>query len=297
MPDTKTDFSQLTKEEKLNKIDVLRIIHPDFKKALDLISLCHKSKFNYSEPQCLLITGNYGAGKSTIMEMYVHQHQKIVPLEQTTKVAILSGSIPSPTTINTFLEAMLNHLGDSYPVKGTIGNKQHRLVKLMKDSEVELIILDEFQHFVHKENQEINHKVADCFKSIINATKVPVVLLGLDESENVLKANGQLKRRFSFRHHLSGFNCINAKTTDFFRILLHNIDKRLPFEKLSGLKEIGTWEKFDHATKGNMNALMKLIRTAATFAVEADQEQISEEYFSKAFELHSFIMKGNNPFK
>lgn len=286
----------LTKEEKLKKIDVLRVLHPDFSKAIELISMCHKSKFNYSEPQCLLITGSYGTGKSTIMDMYVQQHQKIMPLEKTTKVAILSGSIPSPTTINTFLEAMLNHLGDPYPVKGTIGNKQHRLVKLIIDCEVELLILDEFQHFVHKENQKINHNVADCFKSIINATKIPVVLLGIDDSENVLKDNGQLKRRFSFRHHLSGFSCKNPRATDQFRILLHQIDKHLPFTKLAGLKDHGMWEKFDKVTNGNMNALMKLIRTAAVFAVEAEQEVLTEKNFSKAFELHSFIMEGKNPF-
>jgi Cdc6-like AAA superfamily ATPase len=292
-----TEQLLLSKEEKIKQIDFFRIYHPDFKKALELISLCHKSKLKSADPQCLLITGNYGTGKTTISERYIKQNQKVIPLERTTKRAILFGSIPSPTKINTFLETMLGDLGDPYPVKGTIGNKQYRLVNLIKDSEVELIMLDEFQHFVHKENHKVNHEVADCFKSIINATKVPVVLLGLDESEKVLDSNGQLKRRFSFRHHLTDFSCRDAKTTDQFRILLHQIDKALPFERIAGLKESGMWQKFESATKGNMNALMKLIRYAALAAVEADYDQIKEEHFSKAFELHSFILNGTDPFK
>lgn len=287
----------MTKEEKIKKIDLLRIIHPDFKKALDLISLCHKPKLKSSDPQCLLITGNYGTGKTSISQSYIKQHQKVISLEQTTKKAILFGSIPSPTRINTFLESMLAHLGDPFPVRGTIGNKQYRLVNLIKDSEVELIMLDEFQHFVHKENHKVNHDVADCFKSIINETKVPVVLLGLDESERVFSVNGQLKRRFSFRHHLTDFNCRNQKTTDEFRILLYQIDKALPFEKLSGLQEVDMWEKFESATKGNMNALMKIIRTAAVAAIEDGDECIKEQRFREAFELHSFILHGKNPFK
>lgn len=295
---TKDDISLLTKEEKLRKIDTLRIAHPEFKKALDLIGMCHETHLDYSEPQCLLITGNYGTGKSSIMEMYLQKHQKIIPLERTTKVAILAGDIRYPTTINTFLESMLDHLGDSHPTKGTIGNKQHRLIKYISDSEVELIMLDEFQHFVNRDgNDKINHSVADCLKSIINSTKVPVVLIGMDESEKVLKANGQLKRRFSFRHHLSGFNCVNAESTDYFRILLNNLDKKLPFENLAGLKEHGMWEKFNAATNGNMFSLMKIIRTAAKDAVKADQKKIEMEYFSSAFEFHSSIMHGKNPFK
>ncbi len=295
---SKDGISLLTKEEKLRKIDILRISHPEFKKALDLIGMCHETHLNYSEPQCLLITGNYGTGKSSIVEMYLKKHQKIVVLEKTTKVAILAGKIPSPTTINTFLEFMLHHLGDSHPTKGTIGNKQHRLIKFISDSEVELIMLDEFQHFVNREgNEKINHSVADCLKSIINSTKVPVVLLGMDDSEKVLSANGQLKRRFSFRHHLSGFNCVNAERTDYFRLLLNSLDKRLPFENLAGLKDHGMWEKFNGATNGNMNSLMKIIRTAASDAVKADQEKIEMEHFSRAFELHSSIMNGANPFK
>ncbi|MEI4771423.1 TniB family NTP-binding protein [Psychrobacillus sp. FJAT-51614] len=298
MSSTHEEVSLLTKEEKLKAIDTLRIVHPEFKKALDLIRMCHKTHQNYSEPQCLLITGNYGTGKSSIMEMYLQEHQRIVPLERTTKVAILAGDIPSPTTINTFLESMLDHLDESNPTKGTIGNKQHRLIKLIGDSEVELIMLDEFQHFVNKDgNDKVNQNVADCFKSIINSTKVPVVLLGMDESERVLTANGQLKRRFSFNYHLTGYRCNNPKSTDNFRILLNNIDKSLPFENLAGLKERGMWEKFEGATKGNMNAVMKLIRTAANFAVEENQEKIGVEYFAESFDMHSSIMNGRNPFR
>ncbi|WP_298472737.1 TniB family NTP-binding protein [uncultured Psychrobacillus sp.] len=295
---TKDDITLLTKEEKLKKIDILRIAHPEFKKALELIRMCHATHLNYSEPQCLLITGNYGTGKSSIMEIYLQKHQKIIPLERTTKVAILAGDIRYPTTINTFLESMLYHLGDSHPTKGTIGNKQHRLIKFISDSEVELIMLDEFQHFVNRDgNDKINHSVADCLKSIINSTKVPVVLIGMDESELVLKANGQLKRRFSFRHHLNSFNCVNAERTDYFRLLLNNLDEKLPFKNLAGLKEHGMWEKFNGATNGNMNSLMKIVRTAAKYAVEAEQEKIEMEHFSKAFELHISIMNGANPFK
>jgi hypothetical protein len=298
MPNIETGnpYSILTKDEKIKKINLYRVPHPDFKKALELIRMCHQSSAHYADPQCLLITGIYGTGKTTIFKTYLGQYQEITPLERTTKRAILSGSIPSPTTISSFLEAMLAHLGDPFPVKGTIGNKQYRLVNLIKDSKVELIMLDEFQHFVHKENQKVNHDVADCFKSIINETNVPVVLLGLDDAEKVLEANGQLKRRFSFRHHLWDFGCENAERIDKFRLLLHNIDKSLPFGQLAGLKEFEMWEKFESCTKGNMNAIMKIIRTAALFAVETNQEQVKIEHFAKAFDLHSFIMEGENPF-
>jgi type II secretory pathway predicted ATPase ExeA len=292
-------YKNMTFEEKAKIVKDLRIIHPRFKKALELIKQCHNSSQISDDPQCALISGDSGSGKTTIFETYIKLNDKVVYDDFTgAKKAILWAEVPSPVRISTFLETMLDQLGDPFPTRGTIGNKNHRLVNLIKDCGVELIMLDEFQHFVHSENQKVNYEVADCFKSLINRTKVPVVLFGLKDAERPLEVNPQLKRRFSIRYSLSPFGLENDTRRREFQTLLGLIDKQLPFVELSGLDREEMVEKFYFATNGVINSIMKIIRSAAFYALEKDKDKIEINDFAKAYHLHSYILKGekNNPF-
>ncbi|MBM6617289.1 TniB family NTP-binding protein [Bacillus suaedaesalsae] len=300
MTQSKEEVKQkvMSMDDKMRKIKKLRIEHPRFVKALTLIRKCHKSLESSTDPQCMLITGPSGAGKSTLFDTYVQYYDKVIYHSSKTKKVILWGEIPSPTRINTFLEMMLDMLGDPLPTKGTIGNKKHRLENLIRDCEVELIMLDEFQHFYNQENDKINYDVADCFKSIINKTKVPVVLFGLSDAEKVVAANPQLKRRFSLRESIAPFSYDSPNEVVEFRMLLKEVDKMLPFENLSGLGEEDLADRFMFATNGVMNSVMKIIRDAAIQVVEEGREKIEREDLAKAYHLHSSILRAKkfNPF-
>ncbi|MRX71970.1 AAA family ATPase [Bacillus lacus] len=296
--DTREKYSSMDLVQKKEQIRNLRIAHPRFKKALDLIKRCHDSSSISDDPRCMLITGPSGSGKSTIFETYRQFNDKIIYESTRTKRVVLWAEIPSPTRISTFLETMLEQLGDPAPTRGTIGNKNHRLVNLIKDCRVELIMLDEFQHFVNTENQKVNYEVADCFKSLINRTKVPVVLFGLDDAKTVLECNPQLKRRFSMRYSIPPFGYEEENRKKEFRMLMKQLDNLLPFEQLAGLENPEFADRIMTATGGVMNSIMKLIKEAALIALEQEKEQIEMIDMAKAYQLHSYILLGeeNNPF-
>ena len=289
----------MSKEEKYNKIKNIKVLYPRFNRGLDLIERCHHSTVISRDPQCLLITGPSGSGKSTIFEAYKQMHDRIVYEETRTKKVILSAEIPSPTTIVSFLEVLLEQLGDPFPTKGSKGDKNRRLVNLIRDCGVELIMLDEFQHFFHPKNKKINYDVSDCFKSLVNQTKVPVVLFGLSESKHVLDCNPQLKRRFSMVYNLSPFRFEDELSMNEFAKLLYSIDQQLPFEELSGLAQGDMMERFYFATNGLMDSIMKLIRDATNFAIEQEKTKIELEDFAKAFNFHAHLHEGKSrhPFK
>lgn len=287
-------YATMSKEEKDNKIKNMRILYPRFKRGLNLIERCHRSTANSRDPQCLLITGPSGSGKSTIFEAYKKMHDRTVYEETRTKKVILSAEIPSPTNIMTFLETLLEELGDSFPTAGSKGNKHRRLVNLIKDCGVELIMLDEFQHFVHPHNKKINYDVSDCFKSIVNQTKVPVVLFGLSESKHVINCNPQLKRRFSIVYNLSPFGYEDELSMTEFAKLLYNIDQQLPFEELSGLAHDDMLERFYYATNGLMDSIMKLVRDAADFVINEGKSKIELMDLERAYNLHYHLQEGKN---
>jgi AAA+ superfamily predicted ATPase len=293
-----TESNELTLQEKINGIKTLHVNHPRFKSAFKLIEQCHRSLEHTSDPQCMLITGPSGAGKTTLFKSYVKTYDKVVYGDKRTKKTLLWGEVPSPVKIPTFLEMMLEMLGDPFPTRGTIGNKNHRLVKLIKDCKVELIMLDEFQHFVSKEKYKVNYEVADCFKSLINRTQVPVVLFGLEEAEEVIETNPQLLRRFSYRSTIAPFSYDTPQGMDEFRKLLGQIDKKLPFKDRSNLAEAEIADRLMYATNGVMNSVMKIIRDAALRAVKDNRERIEMVDLAKVYNLHASIMKGkdDNPF-
>jgi len=287
-------YSAMSKEDKYKKVKGIRILYPRFNRGLDLIEKCRQSTTNSKDPQCLLITGSSGSGKSSIFDTYKDMNDKTVYEETRTKKVILSAEIPSPTTIMSFLEALLEELGDPFPTRGTKGNKHLRLIKLIKDCGVELIMLDEFQHFVHPEKKKVNYDVSDCFKSLVNQTKVPVVLFGLSESKHVINCNPQLKRRFSIVYDLSPFGIEEDSRVNEFAKLLYNIDQQLPFEELSGFANEEMLERFYYATDGLMDSIMKLVREASIYAINGEKTKIDLSDLARAYNLHSHLHEGKS---
>ncbi|TDK61790.1 hypothetical protein E2K98_12955 [Bacillus salipaludis] len=279
------------KQKKAHLYNLL-IQHPRFKKALTKIRHCHESKEISNEPLCMFVTGQSGCGKSKIFETYINKYSKTLYGQTGTKKNILSAKIPSPVRISTFTEALLDKLGDPYPTSGKLGNKIHRLQKLIIKCEVELIMLDEFQHFVKTEKPKDMYHVADNFKSLINETGVSVVLFGLDEAEKIFSENKQLGRRFTIKEVIFPFNYNDQASINEFRALLSQIDRKLPFVELAGLGTAELADKIMIATNGVMNSIMKLIKDAALNALIQDKEKIDMADLAMSYDLHSFFLSG-----
>jgi hypothetical protein len=282
--------------QKLKIVEGIRINHPRFNRAIKLIEECHGYSHISAEPHCMLITAPSGSGKSTVFNNYVEKNDKVIFGETRTKRVILWDEVSSPTRIPILLESLLDRLGDPFPTKGTVGNKNHRLVNLINDCKVELIMLDEFQHFVNTENKRINYEVADWFKSLVNKTKVPVILFGLDESKLVLDSNPQLKGRFKIHYRLHPFNFNTEANEEEFRRLLDEISKQMPFKDQPTFAEKQMADKLMFASDGLLRPLMSLIRRAAINAIEKDKPYIDEEDFADAFEVFDYNGKEVNPF-
>ena len=119
----------------------------------------------------------------------------------------------------------------------TANKKSSRAYDLLAACKVELIVLDEFHHFIDRESQRVLRNVCDWLKNLILNTRIPVVLFGLPESKRILKVdNSQLSRRFTYRHELIPFP-YSESGMELFRQFLSNIEGQLPLEANSGLAE------------------------------------------------------------
>src|SRR5690348_1944429 len=67
-PLTREDVCRLPPRERLVYVQRIHLRYPRWQAILDEIALCHEMNPVAAEPQCLLVVGPTGAGKSTLIE-------------------------------------------------------------------------------------------------------------------------------------------------------------------------------------------------------------------------------------
>lgn len=275
--------------------DVL-IRHRSFKTGLARLDECMQSYTGYGEPVCMLLHGPSGVGKSTLAKAFLVDNQP-VETQDRKLVPVLSAVIPVPATMKNMASELLDKLGDPLSDRGTLEQRTKRLRKLLRECGTKLIILDEFQHFIDRKSERVILDVSDWLKNLISNTSIPVALVGLPYSRNVLSANEQLMRRFSYQTELSPFDWNDkAERTEFTRIL-DAVDGKLT-EILGSRSDLkGQAVRCHAATKGLISLLIKLLHGAAYEAAKCNASSITGQHLAKSFRERLVPDKGVlNPF-
>jgi predicted AAA+ superfamily ATPase len=278
-------FGKLSRSERLTLIERVFIKYPRLKDLRAQIEFCREFSKTAAEPECMLISGTKGAGKTTLTDWYASGF----PVRESTEkriIPVLIVTVPSPATVKGLGSAMLDAIGDPAADKGAVSSITLRLRKYIKDCEVELIILDEFQHFDDRQSKNVLKTISDWLKNLINETRRPIVLVGMPGCESVLenKGNDQLKRRFSSREEIVPFAWDTPAHILEFRQLLKGLDDGLPLLNDSHLADAETAFLIYSATDGIINYVMKLLRWAAKLAIETGTERIDHPILAYAYE-------------
>ena len=277
------DFSRMPDEERISMAERIFIKYPRLKEILSKVDQCHRHAKLTAEPPCLFVTGPTGAGKTTISRYFRENHPRRTT-EEGTVVPVLTATIPSPASVKSLATSLLDSLGDPIPDKGSTVSQTYRLYRLMGKCEVELVILDEFQHIIDRERLKVLNTAADWLKNLVNHTGKPMVLMGMPGADKILDANDQLERRFSSRMTLEPFGWGTKTREDDFRRFLQVLDENLPFNTRSQLASWETALRIHYATGGVVGKVMALVRTATAKAVRDGQDRITLDRLSNAYE-------------
>jgi TniB protein len=151
---------------------------------------------------------------------------------------------------------------------------------------VELLILDELQHFVDRDSQKVLQTVSNWLKTLVKETKVACVLVGLEgEAEQVVDANPQLARLFGDPYILAPFTWDEGcpATIQEFRTFLSQLERLLPLNQPSHLADREkAWRCFV-ACEGVIGYLMALIRRATYLALTQGREHLDHVLLAEAF--------------
>lgn len=272
------------------------IQHRMFKEIVNRFDECRRSVARNGEPACLLLRGGTGVGKSTIMKQYLANHPPHREGDRK-KVPVLTAVIPIPATMKNLATELLDRLGDPFADRGTLEQRTRRLRKLLVECGTEVIVLDEFQHFIERKSQQVILDVSDWLKNLITNTNIPVILIGLTECNQVLDANPQLLRRFGSQILLPPFTLNHQKNRQEFEKALQDLEEKLPHMAPCDGGFVPHAERFHAATGGRIALLVKLMRDAERLAGRKWPNEFGLGTFEAAFRAWTMSLPpARNPF-
>lgn len=274
---------------------LLRTIrNKQFDEAINAITQCHKTAG--LNPKSMVLLGESGAGKSTIVNTYRKSFPD-VEREDRTERPILYTSLQARVTVNDILAGLLEACGDPEPDKGTARSLLKRLYRLTKSLGVQLIIIDEIQHVLPEHTHRRTQEAADTIKSITDLSYIPFVLTGLPHGIRLLNdtnkgknSEDQLIRRFNIFLELKS-PTLGSKA---WKNLMGGYQKAIGIPSID-LTSDEMLKRFHLATNGLHGFIANILEHALE---DTDgHEQVCLGHLARAFEMTSVSMKQTaNPF-
>ena len=238
-----------------------------------------------SPARCLLLTGPSGSGKTALLHRWSAAFPRV---EESLKTVcpVLYIEVPPNCSPKALAEHMLRGLGvpEAFVAKGTEVSLTQRVKHHMREQEVRMVILDEFQHFINSENHRIIYKAADFVKGLLNAAICPFVLAGTPEAAAVYEENVQLMRRSFGRHMLKSFDWNCPEDCDLFRRFLDEYEQKLPFKEPSNLARKAIALRIHYFSRGLLGRAVDLLVAATIHALEAGEPCISHDVLRETVE-------------
>lgn len=283
------------------KLHSIEIRHPAMAHVCDELEVARytSSMTDSDSPNCVLVMGPSGVGKTTICKRYLKQNppdDSVFPK----RIPVLFASIPKSPGPTSIPLALLRALGDRFVADRARNNTRllYQTIDLIVDAGVELIILDEFQHLIDRERDVVLKDQADIVKTLVNEIEVPFAVFGLKESIAITDLNEQARRRFSNRISLDPFDWRIPHQQADFRKFLSLVEKSLPFPESSGLDHDDIAFMMYQASSGLIGYMMDIVRVAGTRAILDGAPRITTTYLSEAYERKVRGLNENlpNPF-
>lgn len=257
------------------------IEHPKFTLTIREIARLHERGKEAGVADSMLLVAQSGTGKSTALKYYEERFPR-TETKRGTRIPVLRVGTPESPTVKTLAEAVLVAMADPAAARGTATAKTNRIIHFFKECGVELLFIDEFQHFYDGQRAAESKRVSDWLKNLINMVGIPVILAGLPRSIAVVNANPQLRRRFGAPHYMQPFGFDNQDERLEFRGVLNVIQARLPVP-CTALADANMAQRFYFASHGLLDYVVKIIDDAVSRADPDSGEPLMQQDFEAAF--------------
>lgn len=273
------------------------IEHKIFEAAVREIARIHHRGLSSNSWEGMLLVAQTGTGKSTLLKYYSEQFPRSEG-ESGAVIPVLYVRTPESPSVRDLAEAVLDALGDPAADRGTTRAKTRRIVHFIKQCGVQLLLIDEFQHFADGSIKEAK-RVSDWLKILMDEIKRPVVLAGLPRSVAVVNRNPQLRRRLGAPYYMRPFGYQRPEHRTVFRTVLKKIHGMIPPQcDCPPLHSVELTERFYYASLGLLDYVIKVVETAVSKTSQRYGGKVTMEALADAFveAVWRFAPKELNPF-
>jgi hypothetical protein len=259
--------------------------HPKYVKLLEELEMMLVLSDGSVSPEGLYIYGPTGAGKSTVTTEFTARYPREIAqteVREYTHIPVLHVRVPPKATPRELASKLLEIMGDSFHHKGTLSELTSRVHQFVRELDIKMIILDEFQHLIDADTDHVLTTASNWVKTFTEEIKIAVVLCGMPESIKVFISNGQLDRRFCNKVELEPFAYGTAEEILTFRVFLQSVDRLLPFPELANLADPRIADKIYYISRGIPFYVMKLLENATFYAVKSGADKITESHLANA---------------
>ncbi len=273
------------------------IRHTDFERIYERVSYCHHSKKSGLKPRNLKLFGVSGVGKSFLLKFYTSCHLRF-DAEDRTIIPVLYIVVPSKPSESALYEEILTALGDPFPSTGNLRVKKRKIITLFKNCKVELLILDEIQHYLDRGKLATHAAAADSLKVLIDQLEISTVFAGAPRAIELFRVNTQLRSRFKTTARLAPFSIFHPEKTNLFRKLAKALMKQTNFSNVTFFDQAEHLERLFYATDGILRNVADLLGDAAEIGKRSGENTIS---FPLLAQIYGTWLAGNkhssaNPF-
>jgi len=177
-----------------------RTRHERYKSALVEIGKTHAR--HGTEGAGMLLMGMPGLGKSSILASYIKHHlsgRKDLENVEGSKEPIIQLSVPPNPTLKSMLQEIILASGYEGSIKGSIGDLKTKINELIVQRGVEMLVVDEFQHFLREQAASNTRGVVNQIKLLMDKHKLAVIMAGTPEGYRSIAKFEELYQRFAHR--------------------------------------------------------------------------------------------------
>ncbi len=167
--------------------------HPRFKDAYGKLENMLERRVDNGMPDGLFVIGPPGTGKSHLCKAAESLSKRLAPESSQPSVYV---SLKGQSTLKGVASSILEALGDPMPDSGTHNKLHRRIQRAFVGRGTILLGIDEMQHMVHGTSAKQHKPTTDWLKSLLDGSKVCLLLVGTPECKPIWLSDPQLRRRF-----------------------------------------------------------------------------------------------------
>lgn len=254
---------------------------PQVKRAQDRLEELLAYQCDGEEPEGLVIIGDTGTGKTTLLENFVQMRPRVEHAEFT-EVPVLYAEVPAKCSPKALAGVLLRALGSLFWNRGDDAERAEQLRILLAACRVRLIILDEVNHLGDRGAEKSHYFVGDWIKQLMRSSGIPIVLAGTPAASVLWDTNEQLADRFREQILLEPLSMEAGRIRELRSVLgtFLGLMQGIPCIDLTDETHA---RSMAFATAGRLRDIRRLLVRAVEIAAQQSPAAITRATLSSAF--------------